>query len=114
MQIQEYKIIFPAVDQSVIVQETGAHLHQLDEEYVSTSVGFSWSISAKLSEVVMNGVKASSTPKVILRSLRDQGCFPDGVEPTKIQLYVIRLYVTSCHVMLKSVTWLNPLIILTN
>ena len=37
----------------------------------------------------MNGVKASSTPKVILCSLRDQGCFPDGVEvePTKIQLY---------------------------
>ena len=35
----------------------------------------------------MNGVKASSTPKVILRSLRDQGCFPDGIEPTKIQLY---------------------------
>ena len=81
----EYKIIFPAVDQSVIVQETGTHLHQLDEEYVSTSVGFCWSISA--TEVVMNGVKASSTPKVILRALRDQGCFPDGVEPTKIQLY---------------------------
>ena len=40
----EYKIIFPAVDQSVIVQETGAHLHQLDEEYVSTSVGFCWPI----------------------------------------------------------------------
>ena len=60
-------------------------MHELDEEYVSTSVGFCWSISA--TEVVMNGVKASSTPKVILRSLRDQGCFPDGVEPTKIQLY---------------------------
>ena len=81
----EYKIIFPAVDQSVIVQETGTHMHQLDDEYVSTSVGFCWSISA--TEVVMNGVKASSTPKVILRALRDQGCFPDGVEPTKIQLY---------------------------
>ena len=63
----EYKIIFPAVDQSVIVQETGTHLHQLDEEYVSTSVGFCWSLSA--TEVVMNGVKASSTPKVILRAV---------------------------------------------
>ena len=81
----EYKIIFPATDQSVIVQETGVHLHQLNEDFVSTSVGFCWSISA--TEVVMNGVKASSTPKAILHSLRDLGCFPDGVEPTKIQLY---------------------------
>ena len=95
----EYKIIFPATDQSVIVQEAGAHLHQRNEDYVSTSAGFCWSISA--TEVVINGIKASSTPKVILCSLRDQGCFPDGVEPTKIQLYnkiahVKKVYLENC------------------
>ena len=81
----KYKIIFPAKDSTVIVQEQGSHLHQLNKDIVNTSVGFWWSTPA--TEVVMNGVKASSTPKAIFNSLRDQGCFPDGVEPTKIQLY---------------------------
>ena len=38
-------------------------------------------------DVVIDGLRVGSVPKVIMRSLRDHGCFNDGIEPTLTQLY---------------------------
>ena len=69
----------------VFVNETGgSHVHEELTEFSTTKV-FRWTKAA--TDVVIDGLRVGSVPKVILRTLRDHGCFIDGVEPTLTQLY---------------------------
>ena len=82
----ELKIIYPSDSFEVIIQETGGnHLHKLDPDFLDSTKVFRWTRAA--TDVVIDGLRVGSVPKVIMRSLRDHGCFADGVEPTQTQLY---------------------------
>ena len=81
----QMKIIFPSDSQEVIAQEVNSHSHIHDPEIVDTSSSFQWSKAA--TDLVAHGIKSGATPKVILRSLRDHGCFVDVQEPSMMQLY---------------------------
>ena len=81
----QLKIIFPSDSQEVIAQEVHTHSHVLNPEIVDTSTSFQWSKAA--TDLVAHGIKSGATPKVILRSLRDHGCFVDGQEPSMTMLY---------------------------
>ena len=81
----ELEIIHPAESFEVIVQETGgSHLHELDPDFLDTTKVFRWTKSA--TDIVIDGLRVGSVPKVIMRSLRDHGRFADGVKPTLTQL----------------------------
>ena len=82
----ELKIIFPSDSFEVFVNETGgSHVHEELTEFSDNAKVFRWTKAA--TEVVIDGLRVGSVPKVIMRSLRDHGCFTDGVEPTLTQLY---------------------------
>ena len=82
----ELKIIFPSDSFEVIVNETGgSHVHEELTEFADTSKVFRWTKAS--TDVVIDGLRVGSVPKVIMRSLRDHGCFNDGIEPTLTQLY---------------------------
>ena len=46
---------------------------------------YQWSQLA--TEIIVTGIKNGATPKVILRNMRDKGCFLSASEPSMIQLY---------------------------
>ena len=80
----EFKVIYPSDSFEVHIHEADVCKHVVNPEYIETSQVFRWTKTA--TEIVANGVKTGANPTVILRLLREKGCFVSGVECSKTQL----------------------------
>ena len=77
--------MFPSKDLDVIVEECNAHEHILKDDYVDSNQVYRWSPLA--TEIIVFGIKSGASPKVILRNMREKGCFITAPEPSMQQLY---------------------------
>ena len=83
--MHQYKIIFPSDSLEVIVEEANIHEHVLNPDFVDSTQVYRWTPQA--TDIIITSIKNGATPKVILRNLRDKGCFVANEEPSQIQLY---------------------------
>ena len=81
----QIKVVFPSKDLDVIVEECNAHEHILKDDYVDSNQVYRWSPLA--TEIIVFGIKSGASPKVILRNMREKGCFTTTPEPSMQQLY---------------------------
>ena len=86
MRFEEVHVVFPSDSLEVYVQETNIHEHILNPEYFDKAAVYIWTKAA--TETILTGIKNNARPKVILRNLRDNGCFINFPEPTPQQLMV--------------------------
>ena len=57
----------------------------LKDDYVESNQVYRWSPVA--TETIVFGIKSGASPKVILRNMREKGCFQSVPEPSMQQLY---------------------------
>ena len=81
----QIKVVFPCKDLDVIVEDCDSHEHILKDDYVDSNQVYRWGSLA--TEIIVLGLKSGASPKVILRNMREKGCFQSVPEPTKQQLY---------------------------
>ena len=81
----QIKVVFPCKDLDVIVEDCDSHEHILKDDYVESNQVYRWGSSA--TEIIVLGIKSGASPKVILRNMRENGCFQTVPEPTSQQLY---------------------------
>ena len=84
MRFEEVHVVFPSDSLEVYVQETNIHEHILNPEYFDKAAVYIWTKAA--TETILTGIKNNARPKVILRNMRDNGCFINCPEPTSQQL----------------------------
>ena len=77
--------MFPSKDLDVIVEECNSHEHVLKDDYVDSNQVYRWGQSA--TDIIVLGIKSGASPKVMLRNMREKGCFQSVPEPTSQQLY---------------------------
>ena len=87
----QYKITFPTNSSEVIVQEANSHEHILDPNFVDSPHNPSYMWTPQATEFIFASMKSrhplQSTPRAIMRNLRNKGYFTDDEEPSKLQLY---------------------------
>ena len=82
----EVKVIFPCDTLEILVQTFESHYHEpKQEQQKSSTLGYRWSETEN--DVIVQGIKSGASPTVILRNLRDKGCYLTSEEPKRQQLY---------------------------
>ena len=82
----EVKVIFPCDTLEILVQTFESHYHvPKEEQQRSSTLGYRWSETEN--DVIVQGIKSGASPTVILRNLRDKGCYLTSEEPKRQQLY---------------------------